>query len=489
MLGPLLNADQGTSGELIRKLMMREMPACPEIGFAPVDVRDVALAHRLAMERPEAAGNRYICAGEHLWVQDMAKVLAAEFNPKGFRIPTGRLPYWLMWIIARFDKAVASRPRLRRPERAGEPRQGRARARLDHASDPRHHPRYRPHHDRAGRRRGALTCGDRGGVERTRDISAAPALMRRPLRTRPCRDATWVVGLGPPRYPSFMTRKLTIVVTVLSLWLVSAVAPVAAQVCGDADGSGTVTVTDGVVTLRAAAGLETACTPATCDVDGNGAVTVTDGVNVLRQAAELPAFNACPGGSTGQPQSVLRELQTLLTIGLPYATGTKVTGCANDGTVEDLPPDQDGVDTEFFSCQVGSVLIEGDIIVAPALLTFSFLAVTTADENEDDIANYDGSLTLGTSGAGRSLNGTIDFDSESAGPLLPLTFADTVIVGAQLTSGTATLDLTDSDIVDAFTSLVLTFDGSGVAQVQATQSNGGTANYRFTIATGDVQQQ
>lgn len=106
VLGPLLNADQGTSGELVRKLMMREMPACPEIGFAPVDVRDVATAHRLAMERPEAAGNRYICAGEHLWVQDMAKVLAAEFNPKGYRIPTGRLPYFLMWIIARFDKAV-----------------------------------------------------------------------------------------------------------------------------------------------------------------------------------------------------------------------------------------------------------------------------------------------------------------------------------------------------------------------------------------------
>lgn len=106
VLGPLLNADQGTSGELVRKLMAREMPACPEIGFAPVDVRDVASAHRLAMERPEAAGNRYICAGEHLWVQDLAKILAAEFNPRGYRVPTGKLPYWLMWIIARFDKAV-----------------------------------------------------------------------------------------------------------------------------------------------------------------------------------------------------------------------------------------------------------------------------------------------------------------------------------------------------------------------------------------------
>lgn len=106
VLGPLLNDDQGTSGELIRKLMVRDMPACPEIGFAPVDVRDVAIAHRLAMERPEAPGNRYICAGKHIWVQDIAKILAAEFNPRGYRVPTGRLPYWLMWIIARFDGAV-----------------------------------------------------------------------------------------------------------------------------------------------------------------------------------------------------------------------------------------------------------------------------------------------------------------------------------------------------------------------------------------------
>lgn len=106
VLGPVLNADAGTSNEVIRKLLAREMPACPHIGFAPVDVRDVATAHRLAMEHPQAPGNRYICAGEHMWIEDMAKVLAAELNPKGYRVPTGRLPYWLMWVIARFDKTV-----------------------------------------------------------------------------------------------------------------------------------------------------------------------------------------------------------------------------------------------------------------------------------------------------------------------------------------------------------------------------------------------
>lgn len=64
-------------------------------------------------------------------------------------------------------------------------------------------------------------------------------------------------------------------------------------VCGDPNASGTVTVTDGVEVLSAAAGLPTGCTDAVCDVDGSGAVTVTDGVLVLRFAAGLGGL-ACP---------------------------------------------------------------------------------------------------------------------------------------------------------------------------------------------------
>jgi hypothetical protein len=70
-------------------------------------------------------------------------------------------------------------------------------------------------------------------------------------------------------------------------------APVAAQVCGDPDGTGTVTVTDGVQALRAAAGLSSSCTAQICDVDGSGTISVTDGVNVLRAAAGLSANITC----------------------------------------------------------------------------------------------------------------------------------------------------------------------------------------------------
>jgi len=104
--GPLSGPEIGTSGEVVGRLMRRELPACPEIGFSTVDVRDVAIAHRLATETPAAAGHRFIAAGDHVWMQDIGRILAAEFGPRGYRPPTGKLPYPLMWLVARFDKSV-----------------------------------------------------------------------------------------------------------------------------------------------------------------------------------------------------------------------------------------------------------------------------------------------------------------------------------------------------------------------------------------------
>jgi hypothetical protein len=65
------------------------------------------------------------------------------------------------------------------------------------------------------------------------------------------------------------------------------------DLCGDADGNGSVSVTDGVQTLRAAAELSTTCTLARCDVNGSGAITVSDGVQVLRGAAGLSVDGDC----------------------------------------------------------------------------------------------------------------------------------------------------------------------------------------------------
>jgi hypothetical protein len=65
------------------------------------------------------------------------------------------------------------------------------------------------------------------------------------------------------------------------------------MICGDADGSGSVAVTDGVAALRAAAGLSSECGVPTCDMDSDGTVSVSDGVSILRRAARLPAGAGC----------------------------------------------------------------------------------------------------------------------------------------------------------------------------------------------------
>jgi dihydroflavonol-4-reductase len=104
VLGPLQRASAGTSVQAVQQLLARKVPASPRIGFAVVDVRDLAVAHRLAMESPAAAGRRYILAGEHTWLRDMAVVLAEEFPAN--RVPTGALPNWLVWTLARFDRSM-----------------------------------------------------------------------------------------------------------------------------------------------------------------------------------------------------------------------------------------------------------------------------------------------------------------------------------------------------------------------------------------------
>ncbi|MEV6323982.1 aldehyde reductase [Nocardia sp. NPDC051787] len=118
VLGPVLSTATSTSHEPVRRLLARGMPGTIRVGWAPVDVRDLAVAHRLALETPAAAGNRYICAGEHLWMGEIARILAEEFGPRGFRVPTRQLPDWVVRAVAIFDKGIRlTLPMLGRTER------------------------------------------------------------------------------------------------------------------------------------------------------------------------------------------------------------------------------------------------------------------------------------------------------------------------------------------------------------------------------------
>ena len=103
VLGPVQNDRASTSLEPVRRLLARQLPGIPRLGWAIVDVRDIATAHRLALEQPAAPGNRYICAGPHVWMADMARILATRY-----RVPVRPAPYWMLWLAARFDPDIRS---------------------------------------------------------------------------------------------------------------------------------------------------------------------------------------------------------------------------------------------------------------------------------------------------------------------------------------------------------------------------------------------
>jgi dihydroflavonol-4-reductase len=67
VLGPSLVSSLNTSAEILVGLMRGQYPGILDIDYAIVDVRDVARAHRLAMETPAASG-RYLCTAE-VWSQ------------------------------------------------------------------------------------------------------------------------------------------------------------------------------------------------------------------------------------------------------------------------------------------------------------------------------------------------------------------------------------------------------------------------------------
>jgi dihydroflavonol-4-reductase len=100
VLGPSLENDYGSSLDALVKLLRREVPLLPRFGFEIVDVRDVAGLHRLALENPDAIGQRLIAANGFLWFRDIAALLIDAYPDR--RIPDREMPNWLTRLTSLF---------------------------------------------------------------------------------------------------------------------------------------------------------------------------------------------------------------------------------------------------------------------------------------------------------------------------------------------------------------------------------------------------
>ncbi|HEY6790900.1 MAG TPA: NAD-dependent epimerase/dehydratase family protein [Trebonia sp.] len=102
IIGPQLqvHVNKDSTSDLVRRILAGGMPAIPPINLGFSDVRDLATAHRLAIEVPAAAGNRYICADGPLWLTDVAQILKDEYGPRGYRVSTRPVPAWVIRAVA-----------------------------------------------------------------------------------------------------------------------------------------------------------------------------------------------------------------------------------------------------------------------------------------------------------------------------------------------------------------------------------------------------
>ena len=102
--GPILTNSVGTSVDIVKMLLKGGIPGGFNINFCMVDVRDVAEAHIVAMEKSECNGNRYILAsGTSLNFHEIAQILAEEFNRQGYKIGKMKIPKFVAWFGSFFS--------------------------------------------------------------------------------------------------------------------------------------------------------------------------------------------------------------------------------------------------------------------------------------------------------------------------------------------------------------------------------------------------
>jgi len=103
VLGPSIGPELNTTNAIFRDLLSGVYPGILALSWGLVDVRDVATAHVLAMEHPNASG-RYLCAGETYNMKQVVDVLRHAGYAKWTLLPkrdfSSAFFTWLMKLLS-----------------------------------------------------------------------------------------------------------------------------------------------------------------------------------------------------------------------------------------------------------------------------------------------------------------------------------------------------------------------------------------------------
>ena len=106
VLGPVWSHDFSASIEMVNQLLSGALPGCPDLCFGIVDVRDLADLHVRVLTEPGLDGERFIASGPFLKMIEVAQILRAGMPLEARRVPTRRLPDWLVRFAATFNPLI-----------------------------------------------------------------------------------------------------------------------------------------------------------------------------------------------------------------------------------------------------------------------------------------------------------------------------------------------------------------------------------------------
>ncbi|XP_065921022.1 uncharacterized protein [Dysidea avara] len=109
VFGPVITKNAGTTVGFIKAALSGEVPAVVNLNMVVIDVRDVAQAHIVAMEKPECNGKRYILVSDsNFSFRKMCEVVNKEFVPQGYKAAGKiKLPKFVAWFISLFNSEMS----------------------------------------------------------------------------------------------------------------------------------------------------------------------------------------------------------------------------------------------------------------------------------------------------------------------------------------------------------------------------------------------
>jgi dihydroflavonol-4-reductase len=106
VLGAPLDTNFGTSIQVIERLLRGKDPMLPDIGFATVDVKDVAEMHVTVIDKAQTVGQRIMTVDCFMSFKDIAQAIKTAYPTR--KIATRVAPNFLMRLLGRFDPTIKS---------------------------------------------------------------------------------------------------------------------------------------------------------------------------------------------------------------------------------------------------------------------------------------------------------------------------------------------------------------------------------------------